>query len=325
MNEYSLGGNYLKPNILTTHKQKHYYNLKFWEYVKKEKFLYIMMLPVIMYFIVFHYAPMFGIILAFKNFSPFRGFVGSPWVGLRHFQNLFGSPEFGMILGNTIWISLIKLFWGFPAPIILALLLNEVRNAGFKRVVQTVSYLPHFLSWVIIGSLVTFMLSLNGPINELTKLFGQEPRQFLLESSIFRSLLVVTDIWKGVGWGTLLYLASISGIDQNLYEAAYIDGAGRLKQTTYITIPSIKGVVIILFIFNIGGILSAGFEQIFILQNPMVRQVSEIVDTYVYKRGIVSAQYSFATAVGIFKSVVGLILISGTNYLAKKVGEEALW
>ena len=305
-------------------REKHL-GLSFWEYVLKERLLYIMMTPVIVYFLVFHYLPLLGAVIAFQDYRPMRGFVHSRWVGLRHFVSLFTSVEFFIVLRNTLIISFLKLAFGFPAPIILALLLNEVRHSLFKRSVQTISYLPHFLSWVIIGGMMTSTLSLHGPVNALGGFLGFEKRLFLLDASLFRGIIVVTDIWREVGWGSLLYLAAISSINPELYESAVIDGAGRWRQTWSITIPSIRSVIIILLILQIGYFMSAGFEQILILQNPLVRDVSEIIDTYVYKRGLLGTQYSFATAVGFFKSIVGLMLIAATNYLARRMGAAALW
>lgn len=300
-------------------------SLSTWAYLKKEWLVYTMISPVILYYFIFHYIPMFGIVVAFQNYMPLRGFWNSPWVGFGNFQLLFHSADFWRILKNTFLISIYRLFFGFPAPILLALLINEVRNLRYKKIVQTISYLPHFLSWVIVGGLITTMLSLNGPVNSLTSLFGVEPTQWILEPSLFRSMLVGSGIWKEIGWGTLIYLAAISGVDSDLYEAAVIDGAGRLRQVWHVTLPSIRGTIIILFILSVGGILDAGFEQVFLLQTPMTVGVSEIIDTYVYKVGLQRANFSFASAIGIFKSLVGMCMIIFVNYLAKKAGQDSMW
>ena len=296
-----------------------------WAYIKREKMLYIMMLPVMIYFIIDHYIPMLGIVIAFKNYSPVAGIIDSPWVGLMYFENLFQSPDFFLVLKNTVIISLYRLMFGFTAPIILSLLINEIGNTKYKKIIQTISYLPHFLSWVIVAGLISTMLSVDGPINTLRGLFGIEKQQMLTNSSMFRGILVVTGIWKEVGWGTLFYLAAIAGINSELYEAARIDGASRWKQTLYITLPSIKGVVVILLIMQAGTVMNAGYEQVLLLQNPMVRNVSEILDTYIYKTGLQNSNYSFATAVGFFKCVVNMILILTTNLISKRMGEEGLW
>lgn len=293
--------------------------------LRKEWLVYVMIMPVVAFYIIFEYVPMLGIALAFKNYMPLRGFWDSPWVGLLHFENLFKSPDFLQVLANTILISLYRLIFGFPAPILLALLLNEVRHIAFKKIVQTISYLPHFLSWVIVGGLITTMLALEGPVNQIAATLGGEKTQYLTDPSHIRTLLVGTGVWKEIGWGTLIYLAAIAGIDPGLYEAAVIDGASRLRQTWHVTLPSIKGTVIILLILNVGGILNAGFEQIFLLQNAMTNRVTEIIDTYVYKIGIMNANYSFGTAVGIFKSAVGMLLIFLVNAIARKLGEDGLW
>ena len=296
-----------------------------WAYIKREKMLYIMMLPVMIYFIIYHYIPMLGIVIAFKNYSPVAGIIDSPWVGLMYFENLFQSPDFFLVLKNTVIISLYRLMFGFTAPIILSLLINEIGNTKYKKIIQTISYLPHFLSWVIVAGLISTMLSVDGPINTLLGLFGIEKQQMLTNSSMFRGILVVTGIWKEVGWGTLFYLAAIAGINSELYEAARIDGASRWKQTLYITLPSIKGVVVILLIMQAGTVMNAGYEQVLLLQNPMVRNVSEILDTYIYKTGLQNSNYSFATAVGFFKCVVNMILILTTNLISNRMGEEGLW
>ncbi len=316
----------MKKFLIKNHKKQNYASgLSFFGYVKKENLLYVMIIPVVLWFLIFCYVPMFGIIIAFQRFYITKGFFGSEWVGLRNFEILFNSPDFILILTNTLMISLKRLVFGFPAPIILALMFNEVRNTSFKRIAQTISYMPHFLSWVIVSSLITEMLSLGGPVNSLVALLGYEKQQFLMKESLFQGILVVSGIWKEVGWGTLLYLAAMAGIDPQLYESSVLDGANRWNQTIHITIPSIKGIIIILLIFSVGGIMNAGFEQVFLLQNPMVRDVSEIIDTFVYKAGIVNANYSYASAVGVFKSVVGFILVLSTNYIARKTGEDSLF
>ena len=293
-------------------------------YYRRNRAFYFMLIPVVAYYLTFSYGPMFGIVVAFKNFMPRAGIWGSAWVGLKHFNVLFNSNDFQMVLRNTILLSLYKLLWGFPAPILLALLLNELQNRHFKKITQTISYMPHFLSWVIVAMLVKTIFAFNGPINQLRNALGLDSIIIMAQSHTFRSILVGTNIWKEVGWGTLIYLAAIAGIDPSLYESAVLDGAGRFKQTLYITLPSILPTIIILLILRTGSIMNAGFEDVLLLQNPMVRDVSEVIDTYVYKMGIENANYSYATAVGLFKSVIGLIMVLGTNELSRRLGDHSL-
>lgn len=295
---------------------------------KKQKYLQMMVLPWIVWLIIFNYIPMYGIIIAFKNFQLGTGIMGSSWVGFSHFQMFFNNPDFFNIMKNTLGISLGKLLIGFPAPIILALLLNELRSARFKKIVQSVSYLPHFISWVILSGMITRMLSSEGGyVNDLLVGIGlmKTPMMFLGKEAFFWPILILTDIWKGIGWGSIIYLAAISNINQNMYEAAAIDGANRLQRIMKITLPSIAPTIVILLIFSMSGILNAGFDQVYLLQNPLVLDVGEILDTYVYKVGIMQGRYSYSTAVGLFKSVVGFILIITTNWTAKKVSKQGIF
>lgn len=290
---------------------------------------YLLLLPGLLYLIIFHYIPMFGIIISFKEYQPFMGVEGiftSEWVGLKHFQKFFNSYYFWDILGNTLAISLLKFIFGFPAPIIFALLLNEVRNKKFMKTVQTISYLPHFLSWVVVsGLLVTLLSTDNGLINIIREAMGKESIMFLGDPKYFRQVLVISDIWKGIGWGSIVYLAAISGVDQEMYEAAYIDGANRWRRIWHITLPSISHIVVIMLIFSVGGLLNAGFEQIFLLYSPAVYSVEDIIDTFVYREGLQSNNYSYATAVGLFKSLVSMFLLLLTNFIAKRLDQEGIW
>lgn len=293
---------------------------------KKETPLYLMMLPGLLFFLIYRYLPMYGVVIAFQRFRLARGISGSTWIGLENFINFFTSRFFPMVMGNTLVISFLKLLLGFPAPIILALMLNEIRVLGFKRTVQTVVYLPHFISWVIMGNLINIFLA---PGTGVIPLLAQEHLnisiQWMIQDVPFRMLLIFSDIWKGVGWGSIIYMAALTGVDPNLYEASIIDGANKAKQIWYITIPALIPVIITLFILRVGGILDAGFEQVLILQNPMVYRTSEIIDTYSYTRGFVNGDYGFGAAVGLFKSVVGLLMVLSVNYLSKRVGEGRLW
>lgn len=297
--------------------------------LKKNRLYYALILPGIVYFLVFHYTPMYGLIIAFKDVAPFDGLSGifsAEWVGLKHFRNFLDSYYFWDIMGNTLLISLYRLLFGFPAPIILALLLNEVGGLAFKRTVQTISYLPHFLSMVVVAGLVTTLLKTDGGfVNDILQYMGFHPISFLSSSDYFRPVLVISGIWKEVGWGMIIYLAAIAGIDTQQYEAARVDGAGRLRQMWHITLPGMRHIIVILFILSIGGIMDAGFEQIFLLYSPPVYDVADILDTYVYRKGLVDVQYSFAAAVGLFKSVIAVVLILSANYLAKKFDQEGIW
>jgi len=297
--------------------------------IRTHAFFYFLVLPGVLYFLIFHYIPMFGIVIAFKDISPYDAindiFYGE-WVGFRQFRRFFNSYYFWNILGNTLIISGLKLLWGFPAPIILALLMNEVRHTRFKRVVQSISYMPHFLSMVVVAGLITNLLSTSvGPVNGLIRELGGQPISFLTRPEYFRSILVGSHVWQTVGWGTILYLAAMANIPPELYEAAAMDGANRWQQARYITLPSITFVIILLLIFAIGGLLNAGFEQILLLYSPSVYSVADIIDTYVYREGLIGQEYSYAAAVGLFKSVVALLLLLGANRLAKKLGQPGIW
>ncbi|MCP3774050.1 ABC transporter permease subunit [Paenibacillus sp. MZ04-78.2] len=292
----------------------------------RDKYLYLLLLPGMLFIIVFKYIPMYGLVIAFQEYNILQGVGGSDWVGLYQFEKLFTMLDFTNVFKNTLIISTLKLVWGFPAPIVLALLLNEVKQLVFQRFVQTVVYLPHFISWVIFsGIIIIFLNPVDGLVNQVMGWFGGAPIDFLIEKSYFRSILVATDIYKEVGWGTIIYLAAISGISPQLYEAAIVDGAGRFRQMWNITLPSIRHVIVILFILSLGNILDAGFLQTLLLYNPLVMDVADIIDTYVYRKGIVDASYSLGAAAGVFKSVIALILVAASNQLAKRFGEEGLW
>lgn len=292
----------------------------------RNKWLYLMVLPGILYFIVFKYVPMAGLVIAFQNYKPHLGFTGSEWVGLEHFKRLFTEPDFINILTNTLLLFGMNLLFYFPIPIILALMLNEVRITFFKRFFQTLVYLPHFMSWVIIVSISFVMLTMDGGIlNELLAYFGFEKINFLLSPEWFRPTYIIQVIWREAGWGTIIYLAAIASVDPQLYEAARMDGAGRMRQVWHITLPAIRSVIIILLILKIGDVLELGFEHVYLLLNSMNREVAEIIDTYVYTAALRQGQFSYSTAIGFFKSFVGLLLVVFANKLAKKMGEEGVY
>ena len=297
--------------------------------LRRHGFFYLLLAPGILYFFVFHYLPMFGVIIAFKDILPFEGLEGvfrAPWVGLKHFRRFLSSYYFVRLMRNTISISLLRMVFGFPAPIVLALMFNEVRNRKYLRVSQTISYLPHFMSAVILASLVRFIFSVDhGPVNGILEKLGREPVFFLQSPRHFVAILVGSGVWQGVGWGSIIYLAAITGIDQQLYQAAIIDGAGKIRQMLHITLPGISAIISIMLILSVGNILNAGFEQIYLLYSPSVYEVADIIDTYVFRDGIENSNYSFATAVGLFKSVIAVFLIGLTNRIANKLGYEGIW
>jgi putative aldouronate transport system permease protein len=295
------------------------------KHLDRSKYLYILLIPPVIFFLMFRYAPMFGLVIAFKDYNVFLGMIESPWVGLENFRNIFASPDFWQVFRNTLIISLYKIVVGFPVPIILALLMNEMRSRKFQRTTQTLLYLPYFISWTVIGTIILVIFSpSSGVMSEISVWLTGGRLNLLASRTYFRGILVVTDIWKTAGWGTIIYLAALSTIDPQLYEAAIVDGANRWQQIWRITLPSIMGVVVLLLIMRIGWIMYAGFEQILVLQNPVVRDVSDIFDTYVYRVGLGRGQYSFTATAELFKSVTGLILIVGADRFAKLMGEEGL-
>ena len=292
----------------------------------KNKYLVLLFLPAVLYYIMFHYIPIYGVLIAFKDYKFSSGIWGSDWAGFVYFRELFSLGSFWEVFRNTITISTYKLIFGFPAPVILAILLNEVRLLFFKRFVQTISYMPHFLSWVVIAGLFMQFLSPSiGPINIILQAIGIKPIYFLADSSWFRSVLVATDIWKDIGWGTIIYLAALTGINPELYEASKVDGANRFQNIYYITLPSMAPVITIMFIFAVGKIVNDDFDQVFNMYNPSVYNVGDVLSTYTYRRGLIEMEYSFATAVGLFKNVIAFTLIVITNAIAKKINDYGLW
>ncbi|WP_409347286.1 ABC transporter permease [Paenibacillus sp. MBLB4367] len=291
----------------------------------RERYLFLLLLPGLAYFIVYKYVPMGGNVMAFQDYSAFRGFWHSEWVGFKHFEKIFSDPEVVRVLWNTLYLSFLQIVFAFPIPIILALMLNELRNDRFKRIIQSIVYLPHFISWVVVIGLVTVFLKSEGIVNKLLGLAGIEAIPFLQEPSWFMPLIVLEVIWKESGWGTIIFLAALAGVDPNLYEASVIDGANRWRQMWHITLPAIRGTIVILLILRLGSVLDSGFEQIFLMLNPFNKDIGNVLDTYVYYKGLGESEYSFGTAVGLFKSFVGLILIMGANKLAKRFGEEGVY
>ncbi|MFE5320634.1 ABC transporter permease [Paenibacillus sp. NPDC056579] len=293
--------------------------------IRKNKLLYVMLLPVLLYYVVFHYAPMYGAMIAFKDFSPRLGIWGSDWVGFAHFKDFFTGPYFWRTIKNTVLISLYELIFGFPAPIILALLLNEIKNSIFKRTVQTVTYMPHFISLVVICGIVKDFTSSEGLINDVIAWFGGERSTFLLEPELFRSVYVSSGIWQHIGWGTIIYLAALTGIDPEQYEAARMDGAGRWKQMLHVTIPGIMPTIVILLILEMGRMMNVGFEKIILLYNPSTYETADVVSSYVYRVGLQDFNYSFSSAVGLFNSAVNFTLLVFSNWLSRRLNDTSLW
>ncbi len=284
------------------------------------------MAPGLAFFLVFNYLPMFGLVLAFKEFRLSAGILGSEWSGLENFSRLFGGADFSNALRNTVTISVLRLLFGFFSPIALALMLNEIRVSWYKRTVQTVTYIPYFLSWVILGGIFLMIFSQSGPANQIAQLFGVSAIEFLTDDFWFIAVVIATGIWQAAGYGAVIYLAALAGISPDLYEAAVVDGAGRWKQTLHITIPGLVPTIITLFILNLGHVLNAGFDQIYNMYNPMVYDAADIIDTYVLRR-IVLMDFGLATGAGLFKSVVGLLMVVLANSLARRLsgGEQGIW
>jgi len=288
--------------------------------------LHLLLLPAVILVLIYSYGPMFGIVIAFQNFIPAKGFLESSWVGLKHFRYILSLSDTYQVLGNTLFISILKIIAGLIVPLTVSLLLNEVRQKLFKRSVQTLVYLPHFLSWVILGGVLIDILSpSSGIVNAFLGLFGVEPIYFLGDNRWFPYVLVLSDVWKEFGFSTIIYLAALSGINPALYEASIMDGAGRLRQTWHITLPGMRPIIVVLVTLSLGNVLNAGFEQVFNLYSPLVYESGDIIDTYVYRMGLISAQYGPATAIGLFKSVVSLVLISSTYYLAYRLAKYRIF
>ncbi|RTE05419.1 ABC transporter permease [Paenibacillus whitsoniae] len=294
--------------------------------ILRDKYLYLMLAPVVVYFLLFKYAPLFGELIAFKNYRLADGIWGSAWVGLEHFRKLFSSTDFYIVLRNTLLLNLYNLVFAFPVPVVLAILLNEVRLSGYKRMLQNLLYIPHFISWVVLGTIVIAMLSPStGIVNTMLKFFGLESIYFMASNVWWPVSFVVSGIWKEAGFGTILYMAAMTAIDPMLYEAAKIDGAGKLRQMWHVTLPGIRSTAAILMILQVGRIMDIGFEQVYAMKNPAVTKVAEVISTYVYTRGIENLQYSYTTALGLFQSCVALILVVSVNWLIKSMGERGLW
>lgn len=305
--------------------KKEAFRVRLWKDLKKNKNLYLMLLPIVLYYIIFCYYPMYGAQIAFRDYSPKKGITGSEWVGFKHFVDFFNNIYFGRLIRNTLSINLKNLIIGFPMPIILALMLNEVRCSAFKKVVQTISYLPHFISTVVIAGMILQFTATKGFITQIMTLFGYPEQNMMLNPDFFQNIYVFSDIWQGIGWGSIIYIAAISGISADLYEAAKIDGAGRFKQIWHVTLPGILPTIITMLILRIGNMMSLGFEKIILLYNASIYETSDVISTFVYRMGLVDHDYSFSSAVGLFNSVINLLLLFLANKVSKRVTGHGLW
>nr|WP_228552444.1 ABC transporter permease subunit [Gracilibacillus salitolerans] len=306
-------------------KRNHSKLQNFWHRIYLHRYFYLLMLPGIFYFIIFRYAPMWGLTIAFQDYNPYDGIFGSEWVGFKHFKDLFTYDYFYILLRNTLVINFMSLILFFPVPIILALMLNEIRHSAFKRLNQSIVYLPHFLSWVVVAGLTFFMLSTDiGALNKLLNNLTGQTFAFLSNDKLFWVIITLQNIWKDAGWGTIIFLAAIAGVNPSLYEAAVVDGANRLRQIWHITLPAIRHVIIILLILRLGNMMDVGFEQILLMLNPLVMNVGDVFDTYAYMQGILRGDTSIGVAVGMFKGIVGLIMVLGANWLSKRFGGEGI-
>ncbi|TDF96257.1 ABC transporter permease [Paenibacillus piri] len=301
-------------------------NSALWKRIVLHKYMYLLALPGVLYFIIFKFVPMWGLLLAFKEYNPYSGFTGSEWVGFKYFSELFSDANFYIMMRNTFAINIFGLVFLFPIPILLALMLNEVRHETFKRFNQSIVYLPHFLSWVVVASMTFFILSTDvGIINKLISESGHETISFLSNPNYFWGLLTAQSMWKEAGWGTIIFLAAMAGVDPQRYEAAVVDGANRWRQIWHITLPAIRPTIIILLILRLGHMADVGFEQILLMMNPLVLSVAEVFDTYAYTHGILKGQISMGITVGMFKGVVGFVLVIVSNYIVKKLGHEGIY
>lgn len=295
-------------------------------HIKRDRQLLILFIPCIVFYAIFRYGPLYGLIIAFKDYSVYEGILGSKWVGLEHFRRFFDSPDFWLLFKNTFLLGLFTLLWAFPFPIIFAVLLNEVRNVRFKKTVQTFSYLPAFLSVVIVTSMIIDFLSpTHGLVNEVLKAFGFEPKYFLAAPEWFRTIYISSEIWQNMGYEAIIYLAAIASIDPTLYEAAKVDGANRFHMMRYITIPSIMPTILVMFIIKSGSMFRIGYEKVLLLYNPTTYEVADVFSTYVYRKGLLETNYSYAAAVGLFESLIALVMLLLSNIISKRAGGRGLW
>lgn len=292
---------------------------------KRNKSLYLLVIPVLLFYICFHYKPMYGAIIAFMDFNPRKGISGSDWVGFEQFIRFFNSPYFGRLLRNTLLLSVYGIIFGFPMPIILALLLNELKTEKYKKVVQTVTYLPHFISMVVVTGIIKDFTQSTGLINDIVVAFGGERSSLIMNPNLYRTIYIVSDIWQGIGWGSIIYLSALSGVAQDLYEAASIDGAGRWKQLLNVTLPGIAPTIVIQLILRIGQLLGSGYEKTILLYNEATYETADVIGSYIYRVGILERNWSYSTAIGLFNSAINLVLLIITNKISRKLSETSLW
>lgn len=300
----------------------------FWKDIRKNYLLYAMLIPFVVYYIIFCYVPMYGVIIAFKDFSPGKGIFMSPWTthgGFRHFVDFLSGPYFKRIFGNTVLLSMGLVIFSFPAPIVFAILLNEIKRTWFKRTIQTVTYIPYFISVMVVSGLLYTFLGRDGFINDIIEMLGGTRSNLLARPEYFKTIFVISDIWQSFGWGSIVYLSAITAIDQELYEAAVIDGAGRFKQVLCVTLPGLLPTIITLFILRMGSIFNISYEKIILLYNDMTREKAEVISSFVYKRGLIDSDYSYSTAVGLFNSVLNCVVLLVTNKICKSLSETSLW
>lgn len=318
-------GHIMKTMTLEDRRYRKSFSQRLARDLKMNGGLYIMFIPVLLYFVLFRYLPMGGLIIAFEDYRPMKGMLGSSFVGFEHFREFFSSPYFWRLLRNTLWISISNLIFAFPAPIILALLLNELTSKRFQKGIQLVAYLPHFISIIVVCGLISKFTSDNGIINSFLALFGFEKTSLLNVPKYFVPIYVISGIWTDMGWSSIIYFAALTGIDRSLYEAAVVEGANRWQQTLNITLPGILSTIIVMLILQIGNLLNLGYEKIILLYNPITYETADVISTYVYRKGILEGSFSFSTAVGLFNSVVSFILLIGANKISRKIGEGSLW
>lgn len=293
--------------------------------IKHSKYLYLIFLFPLLYYVVFHYAPMYGVIVSFKDYNIVKGIWGSPWAGLKHFEKFVKDPYFWKVVRNTFLMSFYNILWGFPVPILLAIMLNEVKHAKFKRVIQSISYLPHFISTVVLCGMLVNLLSTDGLLNQLVRNLGGKSVQFLMYPQYFRTIYVSSSIWQSAGWTSIIYLAALTGIDPEILDAATIDGANRLQRIKHVTIPAITPTISTMLIMNLGRMMNLGYEKVLLLYNGSTYETADIISTYVYRRGILGNSFSYATAVGLFRSVIGIVLLVMANKVSRKLSETSLW
>ena len=314
-----------KSSVSGRTKMEKSFGVRLKEDIVRNRVLYIMVLPVLIYYILFAYLPMYGITIAFQDYDPALGYTGSPWVGLQNFKDFFKSVYFLRILKNTLHISLASIIFGFPAPIILALLINEVTSKKYMKTVQTITYLPHFISLVVVCGIIKSFTGTNGIITQIVSKFTNDSTSLLMKPNAFVPVYIISEIWQGIGWGSIIYIAALAGVDTQLYEAASLDGCGRLRQVIHVSIPGILPTIVIMLILRMGSVLNVGYEKIILLYNPSTYETADVISTFTYRKGLQEFEWSYGSAVGLFNSAVNVIFLLGTNMLSRKLTESSLW